>query len=330
MKKDIFIFTNGELQRKNDTLLFDGEAGKKYIPVTDVESIHVFGEVNLNKSLLEFAYQQGIVLHFYNYYDYYVGSFYPREHLNSGYVILRQCQCYLDSDVRVQLARSFIHGAATNILQNLKYYGRRGCDLTDTIDAITKLAQTLPDQDSIEKIMAVEGNIRQLYYQGFNEILQNPDFRFVSRSKRPPKDKINSLISFGNSMMYTVVLSQIYQTQLDPRIGYLHSTNDRRFTLNLDVAEIFKPILVDRTIFSLLNRKALTGQDFGKELNGILLKENGRKTFIQELNSKLETTIAHPTLKTRVSYKQLIRMELYKLQKFVTEGEVYAPFEAKW
>ena len=330
MKKDIYIFTSGELQRKNDTLLFDGEEGKKYIPVTDVESIHVFGEVNVNKSLLEFLSQQEIVLHFYNYYDYYVGSYYPREHLNSGYVILQQCQCYLDSDIRLQLARSFIEGAANNILQNLKYYVRRGCDLAEAIDTISKMAQTLRDQASIEQIMAVEGNIRQVYYQGFNAIVQNPDFRFVSRSKRPPKDKINSLISFGNSIMYTMVLSQIYQTQLDPRIGYLHSTNERRFTLNLDVAEIFKPILVDRTIFSLLNKKVLTGKDFGKELDGILLKEDGRKKFIQELNSKLETTISHPNLKTRVSYKQLIRMELYKLQKFMTEGEVYSPFDAKW
>lgn len=330
MKKDIFIFNSGRLSRRNDTLMFENEGEKKYIPVNDVESIYVFGEVDINKSLLEFLCKSEIVLHFYNYYDYYVGSFYPREHLNSGFVILRQCEFYLDYEKRSFIARSFIEGAVKNILLILKYYNRRGCELNEEIEKINNLLETLQNQDNIEQIMAVEGNIRQVYYRSFNKILDDKDFIFEVRSKRPPKDRINSLISFGNSMLYTLTLSQIYQTQLDPRIGYLHSTNDRRFSLNLDIAEIFKPILVDRTIFSLINKKILTKKDFGKELGGILLKEEGRMKFIKEFNDKLETTIKHPNLENRVSYKRLIRLEIYKLQKHITEGEIYEPFEAKW
>jgi len=330
MKKDIYIFNSGTLARRNDTLLLETEEGKRYIPVNDVETIHIFGEVDVNKSLLEFVTRQEIVLHYYNYYDYYVGSYYPREHLNSGYVILQQCKAYTDIDKRLFLARSFIEGAVRNILQVLKYYQRRNHNLSEEITSIAAMLSCLPEQQSIERIMALEGNIRQLYYQCFNKILNDPDFVFKERSKRPPRDSINSLISFGNSVLYNIILSQIYQTQLDPRIGYLHSTNERRFTLNLDVAEIFKPVIVDRAIFSVINKKIITLNDFQSDMKAIILKDSARRQFVKEMTDKLDTTIQLPNIGHRLSYKRLIRLELYKLQKYLTENEIYQPFVAKW
>jgi CRISPR-associated protein Cas1 len=330
VKKDMFVFNNGRLCRKDNTLMFEGEEGKKYIPVNNVESIYIFGEVDVNKSFLEFVCSNKITIHFFNYYEYYVGTFYPREYLNSGYVILKQSEAYLNYEKRVIIAKTFIDGAIKNILQVLKYYERRNSNLEGEIEEITNLLDTLQLQSTIETIMAIEGNVRQVYYKSFNKILDDEDFAFTSRTKRPPKDRINSLISFGNSMLYTLVLSQLYQTQLDPRIGYLHSTNDRRFSLNLDVAEIFKPIIVDRTIFSVINKKIITKKDFNKDLGSIILSDEGRMKFIKEFNEKLETTIKYPNFPNRVSYKRLIRLEAYKLQKFITEDEQYLPFIAKW
>jgi CRISP-associated protein Cas1 len=330
MKKDIYIFNNGTLSRKNDTLLFETDEGKRYIPVTDIDTIHIFGEVNVNKSLLEFISKNEIVLNYYNYYDYYIGSYYPREHLNSGFVILRQCQAYYDKEQRIFLAKAFMHGAMKNMIQVLKYYLRRGAQIDNKITEISKYEKMLDNQETIEQIMALEGNARQIYYSSFNDILKNPKFIFTQRSKRPPRDAINSLISFGNSIIYAITLSQIYQTQLDPRIGYLHSTNERSFSLHLDISEVFKPILVDRTIFSVINKKIITQKDFQNDFGGIILKENARKNFVQELTNKLNTTIQLPNLKHRVSYKRLIRLELYKVQKHLTEGIIYEPFVAKW
>ncbi|KIR01268.1 CRISPR-associated protein Cas1 [Lachnospiraceae bacterium TWA4] len=330
MKKDIYVFQNGRLSRKDNTLCLEIDEKKHYIPVVDVGSIHFFGEVDVNKSLLEFASQNHILIHYYNYYGYYVGTYYPREYLNSGYVILQQCSAYLDYEKRLYLASKFIEGAAKNILQVLKYYDRREKDLNISISEIESLASIIKEQDSVEKIMAIEGNIRQIYYQEFNKIIDKKEFYFSKRSKRPPEDKINALISFGNTIVYNEVLSQIYQTQLDPRIGFLHSTNDRRFSLNLDIAELFKPLLVDRTIFLLLNKKQITSKDFKKELGGILLNDKGRKEFIQEIDKKLKTTVQLPGIGHRISYKGLIRMEAYKIQKYLTENKPYAPFEMKW
>lgn len=330
MKKDIYIFNDGELKRKDNTIYFATGDKKKYLPVEELDNIWVFGEIDINKKLLDYASQKGISIHFFNYYGYYSGTFYPREHLNSGFVILKQAENYLDFNKRIDIASRIITTAIKNILVVLKYYKKKGVQLESNIISIEEKLKLMSEVKSIEELMAYEGNIRDEYYRCFNLILNKPEFNFTVRSRRPPKDPINALISFGNSIMYTTVLSEIYETNLDPRIGYLHATNSRRFSLNLDIAEIFKPIVVDRVIFSLINKKMLSKKDFDEDFNGIILNENGRKKFIEEYNEKLNTTIKHDALGTVVSYKRLIRLELYKLQKHITADVPYEGLVARW
>ncbi len=330
MKKSLYIFSDGELKRKDNTLFYETEAGKRFLPVEDTKEIFAFGEVSFNKSLLEFLSQKEILVHYFNYYGYYMGTFYPREHLNSGYMILKQAEHYQNQEKRMFLARSFVQGAYRNIRQVLKYYQNRGRELSDGISSIEDEAQRIGDCCDINQLMAAEGHIRDMYYKTFDIILNNKDFCFQERSRRPPKNNLNVLISFGNSIMYTMILSEIYKTHLDPRIGFLHTTNFRRFTLNLDVAEIFKPIIVDRLIFSLLDKKMITKNDFEKTAEGLLLKEKGKKTFIEELDKKLETTIKPKKLGRSVSYRRLLRLELYKLEKHFMDEQDYEPFIASW
>jgi len=330
LKRPIYIFSSGELKRKDNTLYFENEEGKKYIPVNNTSEIHIFGEVDINKRFLEFATTSEIILHFYNYYGYYAGSYYPREHLNSGYMILRQAEHYLDSTKRLELAKEFVVGAAKNIEQTIRYYLNRGKDLQNIEDQIKNLEQRINECSNIDELMAIEGNIREYYYETFDEIIQKPEFKFEERTRRPPKNNLNTLISFGNSLMYTTCLSEIYKTHLDPRIGFLHATNFRKFTLNLDVAEVFKPIIVDRVIFTLLGRNIIKDEDFEKTTGGLLMKEKAKKDFVQEFENKLRTTIKHRKLGRNVSYRSLIRMELYKLQKHLMSEENYQAFVARW
>ncbi|MDW7973369.1 MAG: type I-B CRISPR-associated endonuclease Cas1b [Thermodesulfovibrio sp.] len=330
MKRSIYIFSDGELKRKDNTLYFETDEGKKYIPVENTREILIFGEVTINKRLLEFLTESEIILHFFNYYGYYVGSFYPREHLNSGYMILKQAEHYLDSVKRMSLAQKFVYGAVENIKKVLNYYENRGKALSDTIAKIEEIASEIPKCENTEQLMAIEGNIREKYYQAFDIILDNEHFIFEARTKRPPKNRLNALISFANSLVYTTCLSEIYQTHLDPRIGFLHATNFRRFTLNLDVAEIFKPIIADRVIFSVVNKGIIKAQHFEKKLDGIVLNDKGKQLLIQEMDERLRSTIQHRRLGRHVSYRQLIRLELYKIQKHLMEEEEYKPFITGW
>ncbi|MCR4436993.1 MAG: type I-B CRISPR-associated endonuclease Cas1b [Clostridiales bacterium] len=331
MRKNAYIFNSGELKRKDNTVQLENEDGSKYLPVEDLSDIYIFGEVTVSKKFMELATQKEILLHFFNYHEYYVGTYYPREHNNSGYMTLKQAEYYLDEAKRRFLAYRFVEGSVKNILQVLKYYAARGKDnIHETIESIERLLGTADPGMEIEKLMAVEGNIRETYYGAFDSILDDPEFGFEKRTKRPPKNYLNTLISFGNSLLYTAVLSEIYNTHLDPRIGYLHSTNNRRFTLNLDAAEIFKPILVDRVIFTLVGKKMLTAKHFDSKFSGIFLKEDGMKIFVQEFEERMKTTINHKKLERPVSYRRLIRMELYKLEKHFMGEEEYAPFVSGW
>lgn len=330
MKKSIYIFSAGEISRKDNTLMFESEKGKKYIPVEDTKEIYLFGEVNFNKRLLEFISQKEIIIHMFNHYGYYTGTFYPREHLNSGYMILHQAKAYLDDDHRLSIARQFVSGAMLNMLAVLKYYENRGKELEGIRDDVFKFKDNLKEMKTIETLMAQEGNAREKYYNAFDRIIGNDHFLFEGRSRRPPLNRLNALISFGNSLMYSVVLSEIYKTHLDPRIGYLHSTNFRRFSLNLDIAEIFKPIIVDRMIFTLIGKRMVNEKDFEKDLQGIVLNDKGRRIFAEEFENRLTTTVQHRQLNKTVSYRTLIRMEVYKLQKELIGEESYEPYVTRW
>ena len=330
MKKTIYVFNDGTFKRKDNTLFFETEQGKRFIPVEDTNEIHIYGEVNLNKRFLEFLSQNEIILHFYNHYGYYSGSYYPREHLNSGYMILHQVQHYLDHERRLILAKLFVQGASGNIQEVLKYYQKRSKDVTQSLEKISKLINKIDESSTIEALMAIEGNIRDAYYSAFNAIIDKSEFVFDGRNRRPPRDRINALISFGNTMAYTACLSEIYRTHLDPRISFLHTTNFRRFGLNLDIAEIFKPILVDRIIFYLLSHNMLRSNHFENKIGGILLNDKGRQVFINEWENRLRTTIKHREIGHEVSYRRLIRLELYKLEKHLIGEEKYKPYISRW
>jgi len=330
MKQTLYICSDGEIKRKGNTIYFETEKEKKFIPVENVSELLIFGEVTLNKRFLEFLTQSEIIVHFFNYYDYYIGSYYPREHFNSGHMILKQAEHYLDGAKRIDLARRFVTGAVDNILKVLAYYENRGKNLGDVIKKIEGLKRAISLCEDVEALMAIEGNIREVYYGGFDQIVGNKDFAFEARTKRPPKNPMNALISFGNSIVYAVCLSEIYKTHLDPRIGFLHATNFRRFTLNLDVAEVFKPTLVDRVIFSLVNKGEIKASHFEKKLEGVVLNDAGRRIFVKEMDERLKSTFQHKKLGRHVSYRELIKLELFKIEKHLMGDKEYEPFVAWW
>ena len=330
MKKDYFIFSNGTIHRKDNTIFFTNEnSEKKVIPVETIRSLYLFGEISINTKLLNFLSQHEIVFHVFIYYGFYSGSYYPREALLSGHVIVEQVKAFTTPKKQMIIATETIDSAVSNIIKNLLYYNNRGKELDSIIEEIKKLRLLLKDCNTVEEIMGMEGQIRQIYYSAFNDII-NVDIQFEKRVRRPPDNIINTLISFGNSLLYTATISQIYRTQLNPTISFLHKPGYRRYSLALDISEIFKPILVDRLIFRVLNKKMIEEKDFNSELNFCYMKEDARKTFIKEFDDQLNTTIKHRTLNKSVSYRHLIRLECYKLIKFLTEKKDYNGFKIWW
>jgi CRISPR-associated endonuclease Cas1 len=339
MKKTYYLFNPGTLERKDNTLKFvpieeapDGTSARpgqpRYIPVEAVSDFYVFGSLNAGSSLYNFLGQNDIAVHFFDYYENYTGSFMPRDSLLSGRMLLAQTAHYRDKKKRMIIARTFIEGAVCNMVKNLQYYNRRGKDMEDLIELIRKYECGIPNATEPDELMGIEGNIRQVYYEAFNLILN--DFEMGNRTKQPPQNEVNALISFGNMMCYSSCLRAIHQTQLNPTISYLHTPGERRYSLALDLAEIFKPIIVDRTIFKVLNKKEIREHHFDRKLNKCILNQSGKKIFVKALEDRMTETIKHRSLKRNVSYKHLIRLECYKLAKHLLNIEVYKPFKMWW
>ena len=320
-----YIFSNGELKRKDNNIYFNDRALK----IEMTSDIYLFGEVTLNTKCLNFLGQNKKAVHFFNYYGFYTGSFYPKESNVSGKLLVKQVEYFQDSEKRVELAREIIKSASDNIFRNLRYYNGRGKDLKNEMEIIKSYQLELDKAQEVNEIMGIEGNIRKVYYSTWSKII-NQEIDFEKRVKRPPDNMINTLISFINSLIYTTCLSEIYKTQLNPTISYLHSPGDRRFSLCLDITEIFKPLIVDRMIFSLLNKNMISEDDFAKDSNFYYLKDKGRKKILEEYEKKLNQTITHKELKREVSYQTLIKLECYKLIKHLLGDKKFDGFKMWW
>ncbi len=330
MGETFYILKDGDLKRKDNNIeISDFDGNTKNLKVEASDEIYLFGEVNLNTKVLNFISQNGIILHVFNYYGFYSGSYYPRETNISGYLLVQQVKAYDDEARRLQIAKEILKAASYNIYRNLRYYNGRGIDLSEPMKNIDSLMSKFDFGKSINEIMGIEGNIRKTYYSTWNDIVKQ-DIQFEKRVKRPPDNMINSLISFVNSLIYTTTLSEIYKTQLNPTISYLHEPSTKRFSLCLDISEIFKPLIGDRMILSMLNKNQITDEDFDRDSNFLYLKESGKRKILMEYDKRLDTTIAHKELGRDVSYRYLIRLECYKMIKHIIGEKEYIGFKIWW
>ncbi|QCQ15042.1 type I-B CRISPR-associated endonuclease Cas1 [Enterococcus avium] len=325
-----YLYSSGTLSRKDNVIRMETADGrKKDLKIEMTRDIYLFGEVTTNTKCLNYLSEMKIPVHFFNYYGYYTGTFYPREKNVSGKLLVQQVYHSAEEEKRIILARKFVDGATANCLRNLQYYRRRGKEVERQITEIEAVRKRIPRTNEVEELMGLEGNIHQIYYSAWETIF-NDEIEFKQRVRRPPDNMVNTLISYLNMLTYSACLSEIYVSQLNPTISYLHSNSERRFSLSLDIAEIFKPLIVDRLIFSLINKKIITEKDFETGSNGNYLKQTGQQKVLRQFDERLNKTIRHRELKRNVSYRKLMRLECYKLIKHLMSDKEYEPFKIWW
>lgn len=324
-----YITSMGELTRKDNSLCFRKNGKNVYIPVENTKELYCLNEVSLNTKLLDFISKNHIIVHFFNYYGGYSGTYYPRDHYLSGKLVVRQALKF-END-RMDIARAVVKGIGANIYEVLyHYYKHEKKEVKETIDWIKKdFFRQVEQAENVKELLAVEGEVWMKFYATFKYFLPE-DFVLNKRVRRPPDNPINALISFGNTLLYTKTISAIYQTHLDQRISFLHEPSEGRFSLSLDLSEAFKPVIVFKTIFELVNnRKLQVEKHFDKRVNYCILNEEGRKVFIEAFEKRLESVFVHPKLKRKISYRTALKLDCYKLIKNILEGKEFIPFSMK-
>jgi len=358
MKQQLYIFSDTLIKRKDNSLLCEkiiNEAcneedleekeiqqeefyldpdciipsgDKKYIPVESIDSIFSFGSVHFNSRFLYFLSQNQIPFHVFNFNGSFAGSFIPAERNISGTTLLVQAAHYSKNKNRLFIAKAFTAASARNCLSNLKYHKSRGANLSEQISYIEDMLEYIEIADDVQELLGIEGTIRKEYYSAWRYIFIYP-VEFTHRVKNPPNNLINALISYGNMIVYGICLNQIYQTRLYPEIGFIHEAGEGKLPLCYDLADIFKPIFTDRTIFKVINKNMISENDCIRKNGKCFLKETAKRIFVTELEAKLMTTITLEETR-KMSYRRLVKEECYKLIKHLSGQEEYKPYVSKW
>jgi CRISPR-associated protein Cas1 len=347
---NLYLTKPGRLKRKDNTLQFiifesaenqfttddetplDEDAAtvtKRNLPVEVVDAVYLFNEVRLNTKLLNFMAQKRIPVHFFNYWGHHTGTFMPHAAQYSGDLVIEQGLAFKDIDRRMTICRAITESKLHNQLSVLQYYGRRKKSLDEVINAVKEIKSAAVSAETPEQLMGFEGLAGRKYYSVWHIWLSEIEKDFT-RQYRPPDNPVNALISFFNSLLYTACVSELYRTALYPGISYIHAPQSRRFSLALDLVEPFKPLMVDRLIFRLFSRGDISGNDFQTHGNGTLLTDKGRQKILKAWDEQLRTTVSYPALKRSVSYRQLLRLDCYKLIKHLLENREYKPYQISY
>lgn len=323
------IIADGILTQKDYSLLFENTEKKMYLPVESTNCLNLYSNIVFSSDFFRFAAHHNMLLHFFDKYREYERAFVPSRLSAASSLSIKQSLVYADGARRLELASQFALAAAHNIRENLKYYSRHNDSehLRRSIEEITVMMKKEKQSESISALMLLEGRIREVYYSCLNDILPCDAFLFTKRSRRPPRDPLNSLISFGNTLLYRRIAREIYKSRLDIRIGFLHAANRRYESLNLDISEVFRAVLIEKVIFSLINRHMISEKlHFDTLADGaVYLNKEGKNIFITGFEDKMVQRVKKSG--GTISYIELIQAEIQKLTRYFDNGEPYKAYK---
>ncbi len=321
MSMDIYLLSRGKLHVKDGSVAFEKEDGKIiFFPIKQVENIYINIHNISTPEIIKLVLNEGVLVHYFNNYEYYLGTLIPKNTNCSGKTIVKEIRHYDNKEKRLYLAKEIIIASLKNINRNLLYYKRKkiidnGLDVQKYVDLIKR-------EKKIFKLMLIEANFRKDYYKNFSLILNIDTF---SRNFSGG-DLVNSLLNFLNSLLYSVIFSEIMKTKISGQISYVHEIGDNKYPLVYDISDIFKPIIVDRLIFKLINNNELTDDD----IKDGRIKEEKIKLIFKKWDKQLNTIIYHKKLKRYISYRDLIKEEVYKIERHLNEIKEYKGFVIWW
>ena len=275
------------------------------IPVLNIEAIVTFGYMGASPGIMKLCAEHGVGLTFLSPNGHFISRI--QGHVR-GNVLLRKAQYSLadDENKATHIARTCIAGKIQNYRNILRRYERDyGYDkeVEDAVHSMDRAKGEILRTNSKEFIRGLEGDAASCYFSVFPHLIinQNKDFPFYGRNRRPPKDAVNAMLSLAYTLLTNDITSALETVGLDPYVGFLHTIRPGRTSLSLDMVEELRAYLGDRFVLSLINRKQITASDFlfqGKD--GVVLTDNGRKTFLTAWQTRKKETITHPFLQEKI------------------------------
>jgi CRISP-associated protein Cas1 len=327
----LYLIEQGSSLHKADNRLVVEHNGKtiKSIPEFKVERVVVFGNIQITTQAIFFLLNNQIDTVFLTSHGMLKGRLTPIESKNSP-LRVAQYKCSEDSNFAFKLASKIVKGKILNSIEILLRYQRNHKEKNFSYqiqELSTIIEKKIPQLQNVDSLRGVEGQAAIIYFQCFDKMLRN-GFKFEKRSRRPPTNPVNALLSFGYTMLYQEAISAVASVGFDPYIGFYHKVDYGRCSLALDLIEEFRPVIIDRLALNLLNLKVLQANNFTNlEAGGIHIDQTGKKSFLIEYEKFMTSSFTHKISREETNFRQVLHIQALVMQKTILNKIEYSPFQ---
>jgi CRISPR-associated protein Cas1 len=295
-----------------------------------VERLVLFGHVEVSAPVIAALLDEGVEVVLLSYSGRFRGRLTPTESKN---VFLHQTQFrrYEDAEFRLATAQAMVEAKVRNGRHLLQRHLRNHPDaeLEGAIAQLDKASGRISERESIESLLGAEGDCARIYFGAFGKMVRS-EFAFTVRSRRPPKDPVNALLSFGYTLASTELTGAVAAQGLNPHVGVMHDLDYGRPSLALDILEEFRQPVVDRLVLSVVNLKVIQIEDFeDKGEGGVYLNERGRGRFLEMYHRALETEFEEKGSGERTTFRELFLRQARRMRGALQGEGAYEPYIAR-
>ena len=305
------------------------EKPKLEIPIREVEQIMIFGNIQLSTPVINACLKEKIGVLFLNQLGQYHGHLASEESTNIDNH-LTQMRRRDDNYFQFQVSRAIVYGKLTNSKQLLMRFNRKRkiAAVDQAIYGISKDIESLELVDNLDSLRGYEGITAARYFPAFGQLITNPNFQFSLRNRQPPTDPINSLLSFGYTLLLNNVMSFIVAEGLSPYIGNFHYGERQKSYLAFDLMEEFRSVIVDSLVLKIINNSVFKPQDFDilDSTGGVYLNQSARRIFLQKFEARMNEETSHPDLQSQVTYRHAIQLQVRRYKRCLLSGIPYTAF----
>ena len=297
--------------------------------IREVERILVFGNVQLTTQVMTSCLDADISVVFLTQLEDYKGHLSSAEGFGMN-ASIAQFQRGEDEAFRLETARAIVIGKLMNskeLLRRLNWKQKQAA-VAGAIEGLQRDIEAAEVAGDVNTLRGYEGAAAARYFKAFGRLITNPGFTFTGRNRRPPLDPVNSLLSFGYTLLHNHVLSLILAEGLNPYFGNLHRSERKQMFLAFDLVEEFRAPIVDALVMRLVNRKSLRPTDFSwpNEQGGVYLQGTARRLFLKRFEDRLSQPMSHPDVAGRVSYRRILQLQVQRYKRSVMGGPLYEPY----
>lgn len=300
------------------------------IPIREIERILVYGNILLTPSVISSCLYQKISVIFLTQTGSYKGHLYSAEF---GDLQVQEAQFYFHNDpiFQLEIAKAIVGGKLLNSKNYLVKLNRKR-KIEEVFTAISGLSEDLAAKEkedlTLDELRGYEGIGATRYFQALGHLIVNPGFTFTGRNRRPPKDPVNSLLSFGYTLLFNNVLSLIFAEGLNPYLGNLHRSDRKDPFLAFDLMEEFRSPIVDTLVIKLINQKIVRPTDFTwpNAEGGVYLTDSARRIFLKHFEERISEKITHPESQESVSYRRIIQLQIQRYKQALLSEVPYQSF----